>query len=197
MADPVLHLIAGPNGAGKSTLFERVIGPVTKLELVNADVIAGREWPDDAGAHAYDAARLAAERRGELLAARTSFVTETVFSHGSKVDLVKAAVEAGYLVTLHVVLVPEDLAVARVANRVENHGHDVPEEKVRSRYARLWSLVAEAVVLVDEATVYDNSSGSEPFRVVAAFDRGLAVSKPLGHGGRQRSCALSAEDMRR
>lgn len=178
MADPVLHLIAGPNGAGKSTLHDRVIGPVTMLELVNADEIAAREWPDDVAPHAYDAARLAAERRDQLLAARTSFVTETVFSHESKVDLVKAAVEAGYLVILHVVLVPEELAVARVANRVENDGHDVPEEKVRSRYARLWSLVAEAIELVDEATVYDNSSASEPFRVVASFDRGRAVSKP-------------------
>ena len=179
MADPVLHVIAGPNGAGKSTLHDRVIGPVTKLELVNADVIAAREWPDDAAAHAYDAARLAAERRDELLAARTSFVTETVFSHESKVDLVKAAAEAGYLVNLHVVLVPEDLAVARVANRVRNDGHDVPEEKVRSRYARLWSLVAEAIKLVDETTVYDNSSASEPFRIVASFNRGLAVSKSV------------------
>jgi predicted ABC-type ATPase len=178
MADPVLLLIAGPNGAGKSTLYDRVIGPVSQLEFVNADVIAAREWPDDAAAHAYDASRRAAERRDELLAARTSFVTETVFSHQSKVDLVKAAAEAGYLVTLHVVLVPEDLAVARVTNRVENDGHDVPEEKVRSRYARLWSLVAEAIALVDEATVCDNSSASEPFRVVGSFNRGVAVSKP-------------------
>ncbi|HVF76000.1 MAG TPA: zeta toxin family protein [Acidimicrobiales bacterium] len=178
MADPVLHLIAGPNGAGKSTLYDRVIGPVTKLEFVNADVIAASQWPHDVAAHAYDASRLATERRNELIAGRTSFVTETVFSHESKVDLVRAAAQAGYLVMLHVVLVPEDLAVARVANRVENDGHDVPEEKVRSRYARLWSLVAEAIPLVDEATVYDNSSASEPFRVVASFDRGVALSKP-------------------
>lgn len=178
MADPVLHVVAGPNGAGKSTLYHRVIGPVTRLEFVNADVIAAREWPDDAATHAYDAARLAAERRQELLAAGTSFVTETVFSHESKVELIKAAVEAGYLVTLHVVLVPEHLAVARVINRIANGGHDVPEEKVRSRFARLWSLVAEAIALVDEAALYDNSSASAPFRVVASFNRGVAVSKP-------------------
>jgi predicted ABC-type ATPase len=179
MADPVLHLIAGPNGAGKSTLHDLVIGPVTGLELVNADVIAAREWPDDTAAHAYDAARLAAEHRDVLLAARTSFATETVFSHESKLDLVKTAAAAGYLVTLHVVLVPEDLAVARVVNRVANDGHDVPEEKVRSRYARLWPLVAEAISLVDEARVYDNSSASTPFRLVAAFERGVAVTKPM------------------
>lgn len=178
MPDPVLHLIAGPNGAGKSTLYELVVGPVTRLELVNADIIAAREWPDDAAAHGYEASLLAAERRDELLAERTSFATETVFSHESKVGLVKAAVAAGYLVTLHVVLVPEDLAVARVLNRVENDGHDVPEDKVRSRYARLWSLVAEAIAIADEAKVYDNSSASEPFRAVASFDRGIAVSTP-------------------
>jgi predicted ABC-type ATPase len=178
MADPVLHLIAGPNGAGKSTLFDLVIGPVTGLEFVNADVIAARQWPGDESAHAYDASRLAADRREELLAARTSFVTETVFSHESKVDLVRSAAGAGYLVTLHIVLVPEELAVARVASRVENDGHDVPEDKVRSRYQRLWSLVAEAITLVDVAQVYDNSSAKEPFRLVATFDRGVPIAKP-------------------
>ena len=37
---PVLYLIVGPNGAGKTTLFERVIGPATGLEFVNADRFA-------------------------------------------------------------------------------------------------------------------------------------------------------------
>lgn len=178
MADPVLHLIAGPNGAGKSTLFELVIEPVTHLEFVNADVIAAERWPEDPAGHAYEAAELAAARRSELLEARTSFATETVFSHTSKLDLVKAAVAAGYLVTLHVVVVPEDLAVARVANRVENAGHDVPEDKVRSRYQRLWRFVAEAIGVVDVAHVYDNSSASAPFRWVASFERGVATTTP-------------------
>lgn len=159
MPDPVLHLIAGPNGAGKSMLFDLVIGPATGLELVNADVIA-------------------AERREDLLASGSSFVTETVFSHESKLDLVKAAVDARYIVTLHIVMVPEELAVARVPNRVENGGHDVPEEKIRSRYKRLWPLVAQAITLVDEAKVYDNSVAKTPFRVVASFDRGVAVARP-------------------
>ncbi|HYD10112.1 MAG TPA: zeta toxin family protein [Acidimicrobiales bacterium] len=178
MPDPVLHLIAGPNGAGKSTLFELVIGPATGLELVNADVIAAERWPDDTAARAYEAARLAAARRDELLAARASFVTETVFSHESKVSLVKVAADTGYLVTLHVVAVPEDLAVARVANRVENGGHFVPEEKVRARYQRLWHLIADAIASAETTHVYDNSSASTPFRVVATFERGVEVAKP-------------------
>lgn len=178
MPDPVLHLIAGPNGAGKSTLFDLVVGPATGLEFVNADVIAADRWPDSAAAHAYDASQLAAERRDELLVGRASFVTETVFSHESKVNLVETAVEAGYLVTLHVVVVPEALAVARVASRVENDGHFVPEEKIRSRYGRLWRLIAEAIDLAEATQVYDNSLASTPFRVIATYERGVQVAKP-------------------
>ena len=106
-----------------------------------------------------------------------SFVTETVFSRASKLDLIHAAVDAGYLVTLHVVMVPEALAVARVANRVEVGGHAVPEHKVRERYARLWPLVASAIGVVDAATVYDNSRAATPFRVVASFEHGSVVGK--------------------
>jgi predicted ABC-type ATPase len=175
MADPVLHLIAGPNGAGKSKLFAEVIGPVTHLEFVNADDIAAERWPEDPAGRSYDAALVASDRRAELLAARTSFVTETVFSHKSKLELVQQACAVDYLVTLHVVVVPEELAVARVANRVEYGGHAVPEDKVRARFHRLWPLVAEAIRLADAAFVYDNSRIKPAFRLVASFDHGVLV----------------------
>lgn len=177
MPDPVLHLLVGPNGAGKSTLYDTVIGPATHLEFVNADVIAAQRWPEDPAGKSYDAAVVAAERRAELIEANVSFATETVFSHESKLDLVRAAVAAGYLVSLHVVLVPEALAVARVAHRVGVEGHTVPEDKIRERYLRLWPLVAAAIGLVDDATVYDNSRAQRPFRVVAVFEHGSAAGK--------------------
>ncbi|MGH9097191.1 MAG: AAA family ATPase, partial [Acidimicrobiales bacterium] len=104
MPDPVLHLLVGPNGAGKSTLYETVIGPVTRLEFVNADVIAAERWPEDPSRRSYDAAAAATEHRTELIGSRRSFVTETVFSHGSKLELVQGAVAAGYLISLHVVM---------------------------------------------------------------------------------------------
>ena len=63
MSDPVLHLLVGPNGAGKSSLHDLVIGPVTRLELVNADVIAAERWPGDPARRSYDAAVVAATRR--------------------------------------------------------------------------------------------------------------------------------------
>jgi predicted ABC-type ATPase len=173
--DPVLHLIAGPNGSGKSTLFGHVIGPVTGLPFVNADAIAEDRWPGDAVAHAYEAAAMAAEERERLIATGTSFVTETVFSHTSKIALVETAQQAGYLVTLHVVMVPEELAVARVGVRVCLGGHDVPEEKIRSLYKRLWDHVSRAIGIADESRVYDNAWADDPFRSVAQFRSGTLV----------------------
>src|SRR5205823_30473 len=87
-------------------------------------------------------------------------------------ELVRIAVEAGYLVTLHVAAVPEALAVDRVENRVENGGHSVPEEKIRGRYGRLWAHVAEAIVLAEHAYIYDNTAAATPFRPVAEFEHG-------------------------
>ncbi|GAC1377716.1 MAG: zeta toxin family protein [Acidimicrobiales bacterium] len=175
MSDPVLHLIAGPNGAGKSTLYQAVLGPVTHLEFINADVIAAERWPEEPAARSYQAAAVATQRRSELIEAGESFVTETVFSHHSKLELLEEAVRGGYLVTLHIVMVPVALAVARVASRVGVGGHGVPETKIRERYERLWPLVASAVGRSDWATVYDNSRAATPFRVVATFQHGLAV----------------------
>ena len=175
MADPVLHLLAGPNGSGKSTLWAYVLEPELHLEFVNADVIAEERWPDDPASHAYEAAEIAAARREELVGARRSFATETVFSHESKVDLVRTAVEAGYLVTLHVIAVPVGLAVDRVESRVENGGHAVPEDKIRGRYGRLWAHVAEATALAEHTHVYDNTHAAAPFRLVAEFERGALL----------------------
>ncbi|MGH8482499.1 MAG: zeta toxin family protein, partial [Nevskiaceae bacterium] len=139
-----------------------------------ADDIARARWPGREEQHGHDAARAAGEERDRLLAARNSFIAETVFSHPSKLDLVMRAGAAGYLVTLHVVLVPEELSVARARLRTEQGGHSVPIAKVRARYRRLWPLVRQAVLLADEAVVYDNSRVAQPFRVVARYRHGQA-----------------------
>lgn len=75
-------------------------------------------------------------------------------------------------------MVPESLPVARVAARVLQGGHDVPEQKVRERYLRLWPLVAAAGGIVDRTTFYDNSRASSPFRVVAAYERSRLAGQP-------------------
>ena len=177
MSTPLLYVVAGPNGSGKSTFVERVLGPITGLPFINADAIAADRWPGDEEAHAYEGARAAAEARGQAMAARESFIAETVFSHPSKVALVEQAMRAGYRVELHVMLIPEDVAVARVEYRVSSGGHTVPPQKIRERYRRLWNLIADARAVVHRATFYDNSR-SRPFRPVAEYERGRLIGTP-------------------
>jgi len=165
-----LHLVAGPNGSGKTTFVTEFLA----LELpgyayVNPDEIAKTRWPADPGAHAYQAAEIADKTRARLIAGGRSFIAETVFSHASKLDLIRSAQETGYQVVLHVMLVPEELAVQRVAYRVQAGGHDVPEHKIRERYRRLWRLVARAISLADRAVVYDNSQLAGPVKVGEFF----------------------------
>lgn len=180
MSTPVLHLLAGPNGAGKSTFAELILIPRTHLPFVNADRIAEQLWPGDRveqSRHAAEVSRLAAQERERLIAAGASFVTETVFSHPSKLDLIRRAQAGGHSVTLHVVMMPEDLAVERVGDRVAVGGHTVPEAKIRERYRRLWDLVARARTIADRADCYDNASIDRPFRLVARYEYG----QPVGH----------------
>lgn len=172
---PVLHLVVGPNGAGKTTFYERVLGPALRLPFINADEIARRLWPGREEAQGHAAAAKAEAERSKAIAARRSFISETVFSHPSKLDLIRRAVAAGYRVTLHVVLVPEDLAVVRVRLRREQGGHGVPEAKIRSRYQRLWRNVRQAIALAHEAALYDNSRARVPYKLVARYRDGARV----------------------
>lgn len=175
---PVLYLLAGPNGSGKSTYVSRVLQPVTHLPFVNADVIAAERWPDAQSEHAYEASRAAADERVRFMEEGRSFITETVFSHPSKLELVNQASRLKYLVHLRVIMVPVEVSVRRVAERVNHGGHDVPEQKVRERYERLWALVALARETADSTEFLDNSTAAAPFRRVALYERGLLVSEP-------------------
>lgn len=171
-----LDLVVGPNGSGKTTFVRKVVSPraPAATAFVNADEIARERWPDDPEGKSYDAAQVAAATRSALIAAGRPFIAETVFSHPSKLDLIDDARAAGFHVALHVLLVPESLAVLRVERRVASGGHSVPEEKIRNRYQRLWPLVREAMTACDTAVVYDSSPRDRPF-VVVRLANGIAI----------------------
>ena len=174
-----LDLVVGPNGAGKSTFVDLTLAPLLRGSVfVNADEIARQRWPQDPMSHSYEAARLAAATRAKLIELGRPFIAETVFSHPSKLELVDAARAAGYTVVVHVLLIPEELAVKRVAHRVAAGGHAVPENKIRQRYRRLWDLVVTALGVCDTSTVYDNSRLRGP-RIVAQISGGDIVGAPI------------------
>jgi predicted ABC-type ATPase len=175
-------LVVGPNGAGKSTFVALTLAPLLPRSVfVNADEIARQRWPDDPVSHAYDAARAAAETRSRLIELGRSFIAETVFSHPSKLDLLRAAQGAGYVVVVHVIMIPEELAPERVKRRVLAGGHHVPEDKIRERYRRLWPLVATAAVRAETTTFYDNSRRDGP-RIVAQLSGGVVIGAPSWPG---------------
>lgn len=172
-----LDLIAGPNGAGKSTFAELILLPSLPAgtPFINADIIAAQLCPSDPAAAAYDASKAAATARGALLTAGRSFATETVFSHPSKLDLVRDAHAAGYIVSLYVLMVPEEVSVRRVAARVAAGGHAVPEDKIRGRYRRLWTQIVRACRVADRTSFWDNSNPIRP-TAVAMYNEG----RPIG-----------------
>ncbi|QNG20598.1 AAA family ATPase [Rhodococcus triatomae] len=175
MTTPRLDLVVGCNGAGKSSLIREVLLPRLPGSLyVNADDIAQRRWPDDAENRSYDAARIAERTRDALIVAGKPFIAETVFSHPSKLELVENAHRQGFRVVLHVVVVPEELAVHRVRLRRQSGGHAVPEQKIRARYQRVWPLAAEAITRCEQAYLYDNSR--RRMRRVARFVEGIEVT---------------------
>jgi predicted ABC-type ATPase len=171
-ARPVVWLIAGINGAGKTTLYEEFLRPSFSAEFVNADQIALARWGEQAREHGYEAGRLAEARRRALLEKRISFVAETVFSHPSKLELIRDLRAAGYRVHLIYVHVPLPLARRRVATRVALGGHDVPAEKIRKRYTRVVANLLAAIPLVDRAYLYDNSRADRLHRHVMTFADG-------------------------
>lgn len=175
MSKPIFHLLAGPNGAGKSTLYCALAASGTiegELEFVNADVYekshlqhiadlqkrseAARDWAD--------------ERRNALLNAKRGLVSETVFSHESKLDLIRHAQLLGYHVVLYVVSVgnPQRL-LARVRQRVEEGGHNVPAKRILERYPRSMANLKKAVRLADLAFVYDGANVEQGAHLLVAM----------------------------
>ncbi|MDD5030883.1 MAG: zeta toxin family protein, partial [Rhodoferax sp.] len=123
MRQPVFYLLAGPNGAGKSTLYRALVLAGTipaKAEFVNADLheAAQLQHVADPEQRSEHARQWADARRAALLQAGQSFVSETVFSHASKLALIQEAQAKGYFVMLLVVALdqPERL-LERVAQR--------------------------------------------------------------------------------
>jgi predicted ABC-type ATPase len=172
---PTLFLIAGPNGAGKSTFYDAVLKPRVQAPFINADIIQRDELKDPSGEAAYEAAKIASARRDDCLRSGRSFVTETVFSHPSKPEMPGAARKAGFrIVIFHLHLGSADLAVARVAARVDEGGHPVPENKIRERYARNQQLIHDAVLMADKGAVYDASRLNQAPRLLAKTSLGQA-----------------------
>src|SRR5712692_3230128 len=133
---PLIVVVAGPNGAGKSTTAPRLLQEaLTVSEFVNADPIAIGLSAFRPQSVAMAAGRVMLTRMKALARARSDFAFETTLASRSFVPWLSALRAAGYRVHLAFLSLPSsDLAVARVAERRRQGGHDVPELVIRRRF---------------------------------------------------------------
>jgi predicted ABC-type ATPase len=120
--------------------------------------------------------------RRQFIERQTSFIAETVFSDpvGDKLALLKEAMTAGFDVTLIFIgLASIPLAQARVAARVQQGGHDVPDARIAARFPRTLGNLKRAVPFVPRVKIYDNSDANDPFRLVAEFENGRRLPGTL------------------
>lgn len=155
-------ILAGPNGAGKSTLAPFLLRDELRIDhFVNADEIARGLSAFAPDSEAMAAGRLMLQRLNELKSQRATFAFETTLASRSFAPWVAALKESGYSARLvFLYLNTADLALARVAQRVRQGGHTVPEPTIRRRYVRgLRNLRDLYIPLMDEWTVYNVSTG--------------------------------------
>lgn len=157
-----LCVIAGPNGSGKSSSVEQAFGYYDKIGVKPAylcpDDVCLQLMKKDPDTDRTNAAILAKnivlEKRNEFLEKGISFITETVFCHESHLAFMKKAKKAGYNVRpIYVATDSPDINVARVKKRVRQGGHNVDEEKIRSRYYRSLALLKKAVDIADTVEI--------------------------------------------
>jgi len=156
----------------------------TKNYFLNGDIAVKDDtvhFESPESVNTYTVALLTNFLQHEHIATGKSFSQETVFSHPSKIEALKAAKELGYRTYLYFVANSDiSINIARIANRVRSGGHDVPVDKVETRAKRCLENVKRALPHCSRAYFFDNS-GME-MRLLAEFseeDGFVAVANDL------------------
>lgn len=175
---PQVVIIAGPNGAGKTSYAESVLAVMGVYNFVNADRIA----QGLSGIHpelvAIQAGRIMLERLSALAETRTSFAFETTLSSRSFAPFLRRLGEAGYLVRIFYLMLPNPQeSVWRVKNRVALGGHSIPKEVIVRRFSRSAHNFFELYLpLADTWRVSENKRGAGPDEVARGSKFGQTIT---------------------
>ena len=161
--NPEILVIAGPNGSGKSTITDNL--PIKGI-YINADDISLMT-----GMSNLEAAIMAEKEREALLAAGMDFTFETVLSKERNLKLLKRAKDKGYIITGVFVLTHDvTLNLKRVKERAAAGGHDVPPEKILSRYYDSLGNISELMRICDYLRIVDTTGGQA--KLICETDHG-------------------------
>lgn len=178
---PVVYIIAGPNGAGKTTFAMKFLPRIAEVNFINADLIAAGVSPLNPGSIAVEAGRIFLARIRELASRKTDFAFETTLSGRSYINLLSELRSAGYRIHLFFLWLPSlDLALKRVADRVQKGGHNIPAEVVGRRFKRgIHNLFNLYRGLCDLIVIYDNSTARPRLVATIAGSRTTVVRQDM------------------
>lgn len=126
--------------------------------------------------NSYEASLIASFLRSQLLKRGLNFSFETVMSHPSKLQEIRTAGEKGFKVYLYFICTDDPiLNITRIEKRVIEGGHDVPGDKVVSRYEQTLENLHEAIKLAHRSYLFDNS-GKAPVMVAEVHNNALSIS---------------------
>ena len=179
----LLYIIAGANGSGKSTLAE-VLLKEKKLEFLNADEIAKEIAPNAINSVPISAGKIYFQRLDEYFRNNRSFAVESTLSGNNIVRIINKARKQNYkIILVYSFLQNCTICIERVKKRVENGGHNVPEEDIIRRYyksvIKFWD---EYRLIVDEWTMFYNGYDYAP--VIVSFgekDNFEIINKEMQH----------------
>lgn len=154
-----MMVIGGSNGSGKTT-FAREVVAEKDLKYLGADDIAFELDADNFEAVKIEAARIFSKRLTESLEKGESLIIESTLSGLSFKKHLRKAKENGYSISIFFVFLDSvELCLKRIKSRVENGGHNVPENDVRRRFLRanenFWNVYKD---LADKWTLVFNSN---------------------------------------
>jgi predicted ABC-type ATPase len=153
-------IIAGPNGAGKTTFARSFLPAEAKLtRFINADLIAAGLSPFQPEVAAIKAGRLMLEEIRECVERGENFAFETTLAGLGYLRHIEDWRSCGYSVGLYFLKLPDpETAIDRVAERVRQGGHDIPESVIRRRFASGWRNFQQRYRhAVDFWAVYDSA----------------------------------------
>lgn len=159
---PVLYVLAGVNGAGKSSiggqhLADHGIGEDDwhNPDRVTRGLVARGMALDDANAAAWTLGR---DLLATAIETRRSFVFETTLGGNTIPRLIATAAATHDVILWYCGLDTPERHIARVRARVARGGHDIPDDRIRTRFESSQRNLIALLPDLAELLVYDNST---------------------------------------